>query len=45
MLAVASTEQPADTVLREHGVTPERVEEEIARRAGPPCSATSAGTR
>ena len=34
LLALASADQPAGTVLREHGVTPERVEEEIARRAG-----------
>ncbi len=34
LLALASANQPTGTVLREHGVTPERVEEEIARRAG-----------
>jgi ATP-dependent Clp protease ATP-binding subunit ClpA len=34
LLALASADQPAGTVLREHGVTPERVEKEIARRAG-----------
>jgi hypothetical protein len=34
LLALASADQPAGTVLREHGVTPERVEEEIARWAG-----------
>jgi ATP-dependent Clp protease ATP-binding subunit ClpA len=34
LLALAAADQPAGTVLREHGVTPERVEEEIARRAG-----------
>jgi Clp amino terminal domain, pathogenicity island component len=34
LLALACTEQPAGTVLREQGVTAERVEEEIARRAG-----------
>ena len=34
LLAVASADQLAGTVLREHGVTPERVEEGIARRAG-----------
>jgi ATP-dependent Clp protease ATP-binding subunit ClpA len=34
LLALASADQPACTVLREHGVTPERVEEEIARQAG-----------
>ena len=34
LLALASADQPAGAVLREHGVTPERVEEEIACRAG-----------
>jgi ATP-dependent Clp protease ATP-binding subunit ClpA len=34
LLAVASTDQPASTVLREHGVTPERVEREIVRQVG-----------
>jgi hypothetical protein len=34
LLAVASTSQPASDVLREHGVTPEHVEEEIVRRVG-----------
>jgi ATP-dependent Clp protease ATP-binding subunit ClpA len=34
LLALAAADQPAGAVLREHGVTPERVEEEIARRAG-----------
>jgi ATP-dependent Clp protease ATP-binding subunit ClpA len=34
LIALASADQPAGAVLREHGVTPERVEEEIARRAG-----------
>ncbi|GAB3000391.1 Clp protease N-terminal domain-containing protein [Amycolatopsis acidiphila] len=34
LLAVASTGRPASAVLREHGVTPERVEEEIVRRVG-----------
>ena len=34
LLALASADQPVGTVLREHGVTPARVEEEIARRAG-----------
>lgn len=34
LLALAAADQPAGTVLREHGVTPGRVEEEIARRAG-----------
>ncbi|HUY51255.1 MAG TPA: Clp protease N-terminal domain-containing protein [Streptosporangiaceae bacterium] len=32
--ALVSTGQAASVVLREHGVTPERVEEEIVRRAG-----------
>jgi hypothetical protein len=31
LLALAAASQPASTVLREHGVTPERVEAEIAR--------------
>jgi hypothetical protein len=34
LLAVASAGQPASDVLREHGVTPEHVEEEIVRRVG-----------
>jgi ATP-dependent Clp protease ATP-binding subunit ClpA len=34
LLALASADQPAGAVLREHGVTPERVEEEIVRLAG-----------
>ena len=34
LLAVASTGQPAGTVLREQGITPQRVEEEIVRRVG-----------
>jgi hypothetical protein len=34
LLALAATDQPAGIILREHGVTPERVEGEIARRAG-----------
>jgi ATP-dependent Clp protease ATP-binding subunit ClpA len=34
LLAVSSTDQPASEVLREHGVTPEHVEEEIVRHAG-----------
>jgi ATP-dependent Clp protease ATP-binding subunit ClpA len=34
LLALAYADQPAGTVLRDHDVTPERVEEEIARRAG-----------
>lgn len=34
LLALVSTDQPASAVLREHGVTPARVEEEIVRRAG-----------
>ena len=34
LLALVSTGQPAGAVLRQHGVTPERVEEEIVRRVG-----------
>lgn len=34
LLAVASTDQPAGAVLREHGITPHRVEEEIVRHVG-----------
>ncbi len=34
LLALVSTGQPAGAVLREHGLTPARVEEEIVRRAG-----------
>ena len=34
LLAVASTGQPAGAVLREQGITPEHVEEEIVRRVG-----------
>ena len=34
LLALTETDQPAGAVLREHGVTPERVEQEIARGAG-----------
>jgi len=34
LLAAASTDQPATAVLREHGITPERVEEEIVRLVG-----------
>jgi ATP-dependent Clp protease ATP-binding subunit ClpA len=34
LLAVASTGQPASAVLREQGITPEHVEEEIVRRVG-----------
>jgi Clp amino terminal domain, pathogenicity island component len=34
LLALAGSDQPAGAVLRERGVTPERVEREIARRAG-----------
>jgi ATP-dependent Clp protease ATP-binding subunit ClpA len=48
LLAIVATDQQAAAVLREHGVTPERVEEEIVRRVGlgpgPACSATSTGT-
>jgi len=34
LLALAATETPAAGVLREHGVMPERIEEEVVRRAG-----------
>ena len=34
LLALASTGQPASAVLRERGITPEHVEEEIVRRIG-----------
>jgi ATP-dependent Clp protease ATP-binding subunit ClpA len=34
LLAVVSADQPASAVLRAHGLTPGRVEEEIIRRAG-----------
>jgi ATP-dependent Clp protease ATP-binding subunit ClpA len=34
LLALASSDQPAGAVLREHGVTPERVEAEIIRLSG-----------
>ncbi|WP_353509147.1 Clp protease N-terminal domain-containing protein, partial [Intrasporangium sp.] len=34
LLALAATETPAGGVLREHGVTPERIEEEVVRRIG-----------
>ncbi|MFF4507458.1 Clp protease N-terminal domain-containing protein [Streptomyces sp. NPDC001401] len=34
LLALVSTDQPASAVLREHGLTPERVEEEIVRQVG-----------
>ncbi len=34
LLALASSDQPAGAVLREHGVTPERVEAEIISRSG-----------
>jgi Clp amino terminal domain, pathogenicity island component len=34
LLALTSADQPAGAVLREHGVTPERAEEEIVRRIG-----------
>jgi ATP-dependent Clp protease ATP-binding subunit ClpA len=34
LLALAATETPAGSVLREHGVTPERIEEEVVRRVG-----------
>jgi len=34
LLALSSADQPAGAVLRDHGVTPERVGEEIVRLAG-----------
>jgi Clp amino terminal domain, pathogenicity island component len=34
LLALAAADQPAGAVLRDHGVTPERIEEEIVRLAG-----------
>jgi hypothetical protein len=34
LLALVSSGQPAGALLREHGVTPQRVEEEIVRHAG-----------
>ncbi|MGE5134922.1 MAG: Clp protease N-terminal domain-containing protein [Gemmatimonadota bacterium] len=34
LLALAHSGQPAGEVLREHGVTPERVEQELVQRAG-----------
>lgn len=34
LLAVVATDQPASAVLREHGLTPQRVEEEIVRQVG-----------
>ncbi|MFE9453896.1 Clp protease N-terminal domain-containing protein [Streptomyces sp. NPDC006739] len=34
LLAVVATDQPAGAALRERGVTPERVEEEIVRQVG-----------
>ncbi|MEV5877297.1 Clp protease N-terminal domain-containing protein [Streptomyces sp. NPDC052101] len=34
LLAVVATDQPASAVLRQHGLTPQRVEEEIVRQAG-----------
>jgi ATP-dependent Clp protease ATP-binding subunit ClpA len=34
LLAVASTDQPANAVLREQGISPDRVEEEIVRCVG-----------
>ena len=34
LLALVGVDQPASAVLRERGLTPDRVEEEIVRRAG-----------
>ena len=35
LLAAAATAEPASTVLRDQGITPERIEAEILRTAGP----------
>ena len=49
LLALVGADQPAGAVLRERGLTPDRVEEEIVRRAGlgagAACSPTWTGTR
>ena len=49
LLALVGADQPASAVLRERGLTPDRVEEEIVRRAGTgagrACSLTSTGPR
>ena len=49
LLALVGVDQPASAVLRERGLTPDRVEEEIVRRAGigagRACSPTSTGPR
>ena len=42
LLAAAQASEPAADVLREHGVTPERVEAEILRAIGPGSAADSA---
>ena len=47
LLAVVSASQPAAVVLRDYGVTPERVTEEIVRQIGlgaGACSAALTGT-
>jgi ATP-dependent Clp protease ATP-binding subunit ClpA len=49
LLAAASTDQPASAVLREQGITPERVEEQMFASSGsaakPACSAIWTETR
>jgi Clp amino terminal domain, pathogenicity island component len=49
LLALAAMDTPVGAVLREHGITPERVEEEIVRREGLgaelPCSPASTPPR
>ncbi|WP_043182891.1 Clp protease N-terminal domain-containing protein [Streptomyces sp. NRRL F-5123] len=44
LLAIVSTDQPASAVLREHGVTPQHVEDEIARQVGPGVGSRLFGT-
>lgn len=44
LLAIVSTDHPASAVLREHGVTPQHVEEEIVRQAGPGVGSRLFGT-
>ncbi len=43
LLAAAATDEPAATVLRDQGVTPERIKAEILRTAGPGQPAGPAG--
>ena len=49
LLALVSTGQPAAAVLRDYGLSPQRVEEEIVRHArlgpGPACWVALTGTR